>query len=129
VSSYAWDILGGGFPFNILQEEMAALGPAPIWPPSVEASRMETLRALWSDAGLVRIETLEISVERTFDDFDMFWKIAQTGPRLLPRISAMSAAERQQLQDRLRARLAPDAKGRITCGARANAIKGEVAQK
>ena len=129
VSSYAWDILGGGFPFNVLQEEMAALGPAPIWPPSVEASRMETLRALWSDAGLVRIETLEISVERTFDDFDMFWKIAQTGPRLLPRIAAMSPAERQQLQDRLRARLVPDASGRITCSARANAIKGEVAQK
>jgi SAM-dependent methyltransferase len=129
VSSYAWDILGGGFPFHVLQEEMSALGPAPIWPPSVEASRMETLRALWSEAGLVRIETLEISVERTFDDFDMFWRIAQTGPRLLPRIAAMSPAERQQLQDRLRARLVPDASGRITCSARANAIRGEVAQK
>jgi len=90
---------------------------------------METLRALWSEAGLVRIETLEISVERTFDDFDMFWRIAQTGPRLLPRIAAMSPAERQQLQDRLRARLVPDASGRITCSARANAIRGEVAQK
>ena len=112
-----------------LQEEMAALGPAPIWPPSVEASRMDTLRSLWSGAGLVRIETLEISVERTFDDFDMFWRIAQTGPRLLPRIAAMSPAERQQLQDRLRARLLPDASGRITCSARANAIRGEVAQK
>jgi len=129
VSSYAWDILGGGFPFNMLQEEMMALGLAPLWPPSVEASRMETLRTLWSGAGLVRIETLEIGVERTFDDFDTFWKIARTGPRLMPRIAAMAPAERQQLQERLRARLVPDASGRITCSARANAIKGEVAQK
>ncbi len=129
VSSYAWDILGGGFPFNDLQEEMAALGPAPIWPPSVEASRRETMRALWSDAGLVRVETRAISVERTFDDFDTFWKIAQTGPRLLPRITAMSSGERELLKERLRGRLTADANGRIVCRARANAIKGEVAQK
>ena len=31
------------------------------------------------------------------------------------------------LQSRLRQRLAPDADGRITCSARANAIKGRVA--
>jgi hypothetical protein len=59
----------------------------------------------------------------------MFWKIAQTGPRLMPRIAAMTPKDRQQLQDRLRARLVPDANGWITCSARANAIKGEVAQK
>jgi len=129
VSSYAWDIFGGGFPFNVLQEEMAAIGPAPLWPPSSEASRMETLRALWSGAGLVQVETLEISVERTFDDFETFWKIAQTGPRLMPRIAAMSSADRQQLRDRVRARLVADASGRITCSARANAIKGVVARR
>jgi SAM-dependent methyltransferase len=129
VSSYAWDILGGGFPFNALQEEMSALGPAPIWPPSVGASRLETMRALWSDAGLVQVETRVISVERTFDDFDTFWNIARTGPRLLPRINTMSTDERELLQERLRARLTADANGRIVCRARANAIKGEVAQK
>lgn len=129
MSSYAWDILGGGFPFHVLQEEMSALGPAPLWPPSAEASRLETMRALWADAGLVRVETREIGVERTFDDFDTFWKIAQTGPRLLPRIAAMSAGERELLKERLRTRLTADANGRIVCSARANAIKGEVAQK
>ena len=43
VSTYAWDILGGGFPYATLQEEMAALGPPPLWPPSAEASRMDGL--------------------------------------------------------------------------------------
>jgi SAM-dependent methyltransferase len=129
VSSYAWDILGGGFPFAALQEEMAALGPTPLWPPSVEASRMETQRELWSDAGLVSVETREISVERTFADFDTFWKIAQTGPRLASAIAGMSPGDRNLLQDRLRARLAADAQGRISYSARANAVKGEVARK
>ena len=124
VSSYAWDILGGGFPFAALQEEMVKLAATPAWPPGVEASRMETMRALWAGAGLTQIETREIEVERTFADFDSFWKIAQTGPRLAASLAAMAKDDHQTLRDRLRARLTPDAHGRITCGARANAIKG-----
>jgi SAM-dependent methyltransferase len=128
VSTYAWDILGGGFPFHVLHEEMTALGPMPLWPPSVEASRMATMRALWAEAGLVEIEAREILVERSFADFETFWKIAQTGPRLAPRIAAMARGERQLLRDRLRARLVPDADRQITCSARANAIRGRVPQ-
>ena len=126
VSSYAWDILGGGFPFAAVQEEMATFGSTPAWPPSLEASRIETMRELWADAGLVEIETRVIAVERTFDDFDSFWKIAQTGPRLAASLAAMPADDRRPMSERVRARLAPDASGRITYGARANAIKGRV---
>jgi SAM-dependent methyltransferase len=126
VSTYAWDILGGGFPYASLQEEMARLATPPLWPPSVEASRMETMRSLWAGAGLTRIETREIIVERTFADFDSFWKIAQTGPRLAASIAAMAAGDRQTLSDRLRDRLPADADGRITYSARANAITGDV---
>lgn len=127
VSSYAWDIPGGGFPFQILQEEMAACGSPPLWPPSADASRLQVLRQLWQGAGLVDVETREITVERGFDDFATFWRIAQTGPRLMPRFAAMAPDELAALQDRVRTRLAPDASGRIVCGARANAIKGRVA--
>jgi hypothetical protein len=84
------------------------------------------MRALWAGAGLVQIETREIAVERSFADFDSFWKIAQTGPRLAPRLAAMPAADLRLLQDRLRARMKPDDRGRITCSARANAIAGRV---
>ena len=124
MSTYAWDILGGGFPYQVLQDEMAKLAVTPLWPPSVEASRMETMRALWAGAGLTEIETRELTVERTFADFDAFWKTAQTGPRLAASIAAMPAGDRQTLSDRLRARLPADANGRITYSARANAIKG-----
>jgi len=126
VSAYAWDILGGGFPYQVLQDEMAKLATTPLWPPSVEASRLETMRALWAEAGLTQVETTAITVERTFADFDSFWAIAQTGPRLAASIAAMPVGDRQLLSDRLRARLRADADGRITYSARANAIKGVV---
>jgi SAM-dependent methyltransferase len=126
VSAYAWDILGGGFPFAAVQQEMAALGSPPLWPPSVGAARIEAMHALWTGAGLVQVETREIVVQRTFADFDAFWTIAQTGPRVAPKIGAMPPGDVALLKDRLRARLPPDAGGRITYSARANAIKGRV---
>jgi len=126
VSAYAWDILGGGFPYAALQEEMAALGTPSLGPPSPEASRMDNLQALWTGAGLVQVETREIRVQRTYADFDAFWKIALTGPRLAPRIASMSAGDVARLQDRLRVRLASAADGRIDVGALANAISGYV---
>ena len=85
---------------------------------------METKRSLWSSAGLTQIETRQIDVERTFADFDSFWQIAQTGPRLATSLAAMPEDDRQLLKERLRARLSADAAGRITYGARANAIRG-----
>ncbi len=126
VSAYAWDILGGGFPFAAMQEEMALLGSTPIWPPSIEAARIDALQALWAGVGLVDIETREIEVERTFSDFDTFWVISQTGPRVAPRLAAMAPADVALLKERVRARLPADAAGRITYRASANAVKGHV---
>ena len=124
VSSYAWDIPGGGFPFTMLQEEMSRFGTPPLWPPSSEASRIDVARALWKDAGLVDVETREITVRRTFTDFETFWKIAKTGPRLMPRFAAMSADDLALLKSRVRERVPSDAEGRVSYAARANAIKG-----
>ncbi len=126
VSAYAWDMLGGGFPFAALSQEIAALGAPLLLPPSVEASRIESMQALWQGAGLIDVETRAITVQRTFADFDTFWKIAQTGPRVAPRIAAMAPGDLDTLKNRLRARLAPDGEGRITFSARANAVKGRV---
>ena len=127
VSAYAWDILGGGFPFAALQDEMAAIASPPPWPPSVEASRMDVLQSLWQEAGLVEVATLAITVQRTFPDFDSFWAIARTGPRLAPTIAAMTADKLDGLRERVRRRLPPDDTGRIKVDARANAIRGTVA--
>jgi ubiquinone/menaquinone biosynthesis C-methylase UbiE len=124
VCAYSWDILGGGFPYAALQEEMAKLGHQPLWPPSVEAARMDALRESWKGAGLIDVETNELVVQRTFADFDAFWTAARKGPRIAPRLSGMPGGDAERLQERLRRRLAAAADGSITYSARANAIRG-----
>jgi SAM-dependent methyltransferase len=126
VSAYAWDLDGDGFPFAAMHEEMKALGVPPLGPPSPDAARLESLAALWHGAGLVDVETREIAVQRSFDDFDSFWSIARSGPRIMPKIAGLGDAQIALMKERLRARLAPDAAGRITYGAKANAVRGRV---
>ena len=124
VCAYAWDILGGGFPYFALQDEMAKLGQQPLWPPSVDAARIDTLRQSWTAAGLIDVETHELVVERTFADFEAFWAAARKGPRIAPKLADMPRGDADLLKERLRARLEADAQGRITYSARANAVRG-----
>jgi SAM-dependent methyltransferase len=126
VSAYAWDLIGGGFPYAAMLSEMKAMGIAPPGPPSEEASRLETMRSIWENAGLVNVETQTIAVQRRFDSFERFWEIAQTGPRVVARIAGMSDDDRARLRDGLRRRLPVDAQGGLSSGAWANAIKGRV---
>lgn len=126
VSAYAWDILDGGFPFVAIQDEMAALGIPPVWPPSVEAARRDVLQSLWTGAGLVDVALREIAVERTFDDFETFWSIAQKGPRIAPSIASLPPGGADVLKERVRKRLQPKDGGPVVCRARANAIRGTV---
>ncbi len=126
VAAYAWDMLGGGFPLEPLRAGMRALGLKAPHPPSVDASRMEALRDLWVGAGLDAVETREITVQRTFADFDDFWATSLLSPSLGPSIAAMPPGDVERLKAQVRAHLPADAAGRITCGARANAVKGRV---
>jgi SAM-dependent methyltransferase len=126
VAAYAWDMLGGGFPYEMLRDEMRGMGvPAPL-PPSPDASRIDAMRHLWTAAGLNGIETREITVQRTFADFDDYWTTVLGGPSVGPRLAAMAAADLAILKTRMQARLPADAAGRITLSARANAVKGRV---
>jgi ubiquinone/menaquinone biosynthesis C-methylase UbiE len=127
VSTYAWDIPGGGFPFTLLQDEIARLlGTPPLWPPQVEAARLDALHSAWCDAGLVDVETRVFSAERSYPSFEVWWAIAQTSPRLAPHLAAMAPAQLEELRARLRAGLATDAAGVVTTRARANAVRGRV---
>jgi ubiquinone/menaquinone biosynthesis C-methylase UbiE len=126
VATYVWDIMGGGSPSEPIIAEMRAMGYTPPSPPSFGASRMDALRDLWTGAGLEAIETREITVSRTFADFDDFWTINLMSPSVGPTAAAMSPGDAERLKARVQARLPPDAAGHITCGARANAIKGRL---
>jgi SAM-dependent methyltransferase len=125
-AAYAWDMEGGGFPYEALQEEMRGLGVAVPTPPSPGASRIDAMRELWAGAGLERVETREITVRRTFDDFDDYWATVLGGPSVGPRLAQMAPDDLAQLKARMRARLPAGSAGRITYGARANAVKGRV---
>jgi SAM-dependent methyltransferase len=126
VTAYAWDMVGGGFPYEALHSEMRGLGVAVPTPPSPDASRIDALRELWTGAGLDGVETREITVERTFLDFDDYWTTILGGPSVGPKLAAMASEELAFLKARMRALLLADATGRITYSARANAAKGRV---
>ena len=125
-TAYAWDIAGGGFPYQALHDEMRSMGVAVPTPPSPEASRLEVLRELWRDAGLERVETREISVARTFADFEDYWTTIHGGPSVGRQLAAMTPADLERLKTQMRARLPADATGRISYAARANAVRGYV---
>ena len=128
VTAYAWDMAGGGFPYDALHLEMRGLGVAVPVPPSPAASRLDVMRELWAGAGLNEIDTREIAVERTFADFDDYWTTILGGPSVGPKLKAMASEDLALLQTRMRQRLPADATGRITCAARANAVRGFVAR-
>jgi ubiquinone/menaquinone biosynthesis C-methylase UbiE len=126
VAAYAWDMLGGGFPWEAVHVEMRALGVTTPLPPSSGASRMEAMRDLWTGAGLDAVETREITVQRTFADFDDFWTTSLMTPNIGPNVAAMASGDVDLLKARVRARVPADAAGRITYSARANAVKGRL---
>ncbi len=126
VACYVWDILGGGMPAEPIHAEMRMMGLTPPRPPSVGASRIGALRELWTGAGLEAVEIREITVPRTFADFDDFWTTSVLAANVGPTVAAMASADVERLKARVQARLPSDAAGRITYGARANAVKGRM---
>lgn len=125
-AAYVWDMDGAGFPYDALLAELRALGVDVPGPPSPEASRLDEMTALWNAAGFTAIETRAISVQRTFAGFDDYWTTVLGSPSAGGRLGAMMPGDLALLQSRLRARLPADAAGRITYGARANAVNGRL---
>jgi len=125
VCAYVWDVLEpGGFPLAPMQEELRAMGRKPNLPPRADVSRMATLRALWEDAGLTDIATHEITVARTFENFEDFWASVQIAVSMAQAVREMTPDETTQFKARLHARLPADPAGRITYTSRANAVTG-----
>jgi ubiquinone/menaquinone biosynthesis C-methylase UbiE len=126
VATYAWDVLHGGFPLEPILNELRALGETHTQLPSAHASRTDVLTDLWTSAGLQQVETREITVQRSFEDFEDFWTISLKGSNVGRTVAALPSDKFRRLRERVQAVLPPDAKGRIVCSARANAVKGRV---
>jgi ubiquinone/menaquinone biosynthesis C-methylase UbiE len=126
VAAYAWDMLGGGFPMEPILSEIRALGQKTLGPPSPEASRMESLRELWTTARLEVVETRKITVQRTFANFDDYWTTSTLSGSVRPTVAALSPGDMELVKSRVSAKLPADATGRITYSSFANAVKGRV---
>lgn len=128
IASYTWDILRGGSPTQAVWDVLGELGKPVVLPPSSEVSRLEALKALWAELGLLDIETRELVVERTFANFDDYWlSMVVSSPSGI--VEQLSNAEIAEMKRRLRLRLPCDARGAITVHARATAIKGGKARE
>lgn len=126
VAAYAWDILGGGFPYRAIQGALRDRGFTPALPPSVGAANLDALQALWQGAGLVGIETRTITATREFADFDAFWANATMQATAAAALATLPPAEVAAIREALRTRLPAEPDGRIVHTARANAIRGRV---
>jgi ubiquinone/menaquinone biosynthesis C-methylase UbiE len=124
VAAYAWDLLGGGLPLEPIHAAMRAMGFALQSPSSCSASQVAALQELWNEARFEELETREITVQRCFASFEEYWTTSTTGTNLGRIVAAISPSDLTSLKARVQDRLPADATGRITCLARANAIKG-----
>jgi SAM-dependent methyltransferase len=128
VAAYSWDMLGGGFPLDAIQMQMRALGVMLPPLPSVSASRIDTMRDFWLDTGLNAVETREITVQQTFNDFNDLWTTSLLAASVGSKIAEMASGDVELLKARLSNRLPADATGRITYRSRAYAVKGQVVE-
>ena len=127
VAAYVWDATKpGGAPAAPVGRVLRDCGSALPLPPSADISRADALRDLWTEAGLVSVEMREISVTRTFADFDDFWSATTGSGNLRAALNEMSAEQAAAVKARVQKRLPPDAQGRISYSSRANAIRGVV---
>ncbi len=129
IAAYAWDMAGGGFPYEVLHAELRALEIEVPAPPSPWASALPALHELWTAAGLADVATTTIEVQRSFASFDDFWTTVRGAPSAGATLARMTPAQVADLAGRVRARLQPDASGQVTCTARANAVKGCVGSR
>jgi ubiquinone/menaquinone biosynthesis C-methylase UbiE len=128
IAAYAWDVLGGGFPFDPIWTGIRAAGLAPLLPPNLDAGELKALRGLWTAAGLQAVETCEIVAERSFSSFEEYWTMSTITESVRSTLEAMSVEQQEALKISLRAQLPTDPTGRLRWSARANAVKGRVAR-
>lgn len=123
-ATYMWDMLGGGFPWDPVLGAMREMGLSPPRPPRMDATQMGTMRDAWTDEGLEAVEVRELAVSRSFNDFEHFWQTILKAASIAPTIAAMSLGDVELLKTLVRTKVPANAEGRLTCSARANAIKG-----
>ncbi|MBI5866996.1 MAG: methyltransferase domain-containing protein [candidate division Zixibacteria bacterium] len=132
IGAYVWDYAGKMELMRFFWDAAVELDPDAA--KLDEGSRFPLCRpgglaALFTDAGLLAVETTAIDIPTPFASFDDYWQPFLGGQGPCPAY-AMSLDElsRARLRDRIRERLPVQADGSITLTARAWAVRGTVAK-
>ena len=125
-AAYVWDVAAGASPIDPIRTVMRQMGLAPVSPPSAQTAEADRLAALWTATGFDAVETRTITVSRSFESFEAFWEITLAGSILGPQVAALLQADRERLEQGVRAALPSDTAGRINYSSRANAVKGHL---
>jgi ubiquinone/menaquinone biosynthesis C-methylase UbiE len=114
VAASMWG-LPEGVPRFPLHLALRALGIEPAQPPSPEASKRDTMAALWRNAGLADVETDIIRIEVSHDNFDAFCasNLVPIGP-LAKILANLTPPQQEKLRQHLQEHLPTSADGRIT---------------
>ena len=126
VGAYMWDFARSGSPTEPIASEADELGFARPALPNAGSSSPDAMHGLWQEAGLEAVETRTIEIQRAFADFDDFWRITSAIGSIAAMLGNLGERDAHTLKARVRARLRPDASGRIVQTAHANAVKGRV---
>jgi ubiquinone/menaquinone biosynthesis C-methylase UbiE len=127
IGTYVWDFLGKGNTQQPLREAVEARGVPVQSTPGHVHSRLESLKAIFTGAGLEAVSVRPIEIEVSYPNFDEYW-IAQTGfaNTVVQHMRKMSDAQIEELKAHLREHLPRDKNGWIVYKAWANAAKGRV---
>src|SRR5580704_13433582 len=127
IGTYVWDFLGKGNTQQPLREAVEAMGISVLPMAGHIHSRLESLNAIFTGAGLDAVSVRPIEIEISYASFDEYWT-AQTGfaNTVVQHMRKMSEAQVEEVKTHLREHLPRDKSGRIVYKAWANAAKGRV---
>jgi SAM-dependent methyltransferase len=127
ISAYVWDVLKpGGLPMAAMQDELRHLKIRPMLPPRADVSPIPALHSLWVEAGLTETATREITVARTFADFEDYWASVEIALGMVPSTRELGWEWKARLKDGLRRRMPTGTTGQLSFTSRAHAVTGRV---
>lgn len=127
VSSYIWDIEGGGFTMEPIRAALEAFGvDAPVTGP--EKATCAYMEELWQTLGLRDVATTRIEVPLNYENFDDFWNSNTGIPNSVANaVKKLADSDVTKLKNSLERTLTSPDTGSISYMAAINAVKGRVA--
>jgi SAM-dependent methyltransferase len=130
IAAYVWDYAGKMEMMRKFWEAAISLRPdaaAQDEGKRFASCKPDALAALFTGAGLAKVDTTAIDIATPFASFDDFWSPFLGGQGPAPAYAmALSEADRAALRERIRERMRIRANGSISLTARAYAVRGTV---